>query len=69
MICLDRYKTITHLRFGPSLTEAEILVAIPDVGKAALIIGYIIDLHSFSVRAQTSSGYFNLEDIIKYKTF
>ena len=45
---------------GPSLILVSIVAAILALGKAALIAGNIILLHSSSVKVHAGNGYFNL---------
>ena len=37
---------------------------IPDLGMAALMAGYMIDLHSVEVKVHAGRGYFNRADIL-----
>ena len=59
-------KSIMHpLSSGPSLMSVCILPHMPDLGSAALIAGYMIDLHSFLDNVQALTGYFNLAEMLE----
>ena len=57
------------LSTGPSLISAWIISHIPDLGNAAFIAGYIIDLQSSIDNAHAANGDFNLADILECKAY
>ena len=48
---------------GPCCMGEAMLPQMPDLGMAAFIAGYVIDLHSVDVKVHAGRGYFNLTDI------
>ena len=55
------------LVIGASRTLEVIVRDIPDLGRAALIAGAIIEMHSLSVKVQAARGYFRFATIVEWK--
>ena len=51
------------LGFGPSRISVDKVAQNPERGRAALIAGLMMLLHSFSERVHADKGYFSLADI------
>jgi hypothetical protein len=52
------------LVIGASRTLEAIVGEMPDLGRAALIAGAVIGMHSFSTKVQAASGYFSFAAIV-----